>query len=78
MLQDLSIKRLGEKKFVYALSPTPFVNVEIFNAHFTCPYFLTQNFGVKCLAYFSYLFPNTELELKEMRMWKCETFKKAV
>ena len=40
-LSGLSIKRSGKKKFVYALSPTPFVNVEIFNAHSAC--FLLTN-----------------------------------
>ena len=69
---------MGEKKVCICIIPNAFVNVEIFNAHSTCPYSQTQNFGVKCLAYFSYLFLNTELELKEMRIWECETFKKAI
>jgi len=41
---------------MYMHIPSAFVNIEIFNAHSTYPYSLTQNFSVKCLAYFSYLF----------------------
>ncbi|CAG8522656.1 10928_t:CDS:2 [Ambispora gerdemannii] len=53
------------KKVRICIFPNAFVNVEIFNAHSTCPYSLTQNFGVKCLAYFSYLFPQHELRVRE-------------
>jgi hypothetical protein len=47
--------------------PSAFVNIEIFNAHSTCSYSLTQNFGVKCLAYFSYLFPHHECEWRDLK-----------
>src|SRR5271163_4121570 len=50
--------------------PQRLCNVEIFNAHSTYP--RTQNFGVKCLAYFSY-FPQHECELERARI---EPFKR--
>ena len=47
--------------------PQRLCNVEIYNAHSSCSYPRTQTFGVKYLAYFSYLFPHHECEWRDLK-----------
>src|SRR6266540_3895030 len=47
------------------LIPNAFINVEIFNAHSTCPYSLTQKFGVKVSCIFLLSLPKHECKTRE-------------
>jgi len=61
----------SEKIVRICIVPNTILKVEIFNAHFACRYSLTQNFGVKVVAYSS-VWPQRELGLKEMWMRKLQ------